>query len=60
MTARTAGAAAPPSLRSALRVTPVEGRADLDRFIRLPAKLYNFVVLAGVAAHADKHHRTGF
>jgi hypothetical protein len=41
MTARTAGAAAPLSLRSALRVTPVERRADLDRFIRLPARLYD-------------------
>jgi hypothetical protein len=41
MTARTAGAAVPQSLRSALRITPVEGRADLDRFIRLPARLYD-------------------
>ena len=41
MTARTAGAAVAQSLSSALRVTPVEGRADLDRFIRLPAKLYD-------------------
>ena len=41
MTAGTAGAAAPQTQGSALRVAPVEGRADLDHFIRLPARLYS-------------------
>jgi hypothetical protein len=41
MTARTGGAAAPQSQSSGLRVAPVEGRTDLDRFIRLPARLYS-------------------
>ena len=40
MTAGTGGAAAPQAQSSGLRVAPVEGRADLDRFIRLPARLY--------------------
>ncbi len=40
MTASTGGAAAPQAQTSGLRVAPVEGRADLDRFIRLPARLY--------------------
>jgi len=41
MTARAGGAIAPQSPSSGLRVAPVEGRADLDRFIRLPARLYS-------------------
>ena len=41
MTVRTAGAADPRSPASTLRVAPVEGRSDLDRFIRLPARLYD-------------------
>jgi hypothetical protein len=41
MTARTAGAAAPQSGMPGLRVAPVESRADLDRFIRLPIRLYD-------------------
>ena len=41
MTARTAGAAIPQTPSSGLRVAPVDGRADLDRFIRLPARLYS-------------------
>jgi hypothetical protein len=41
MTARTAGAADPRSPAPTLRVAPVEGRSDLDRFIRLPARLYD-------------------
>ena len=40
MTARTGGAAAPQAQSPGLRVAPVEGRADLDHFIRLPARLY--------------------
>ena len=41
MTAGTGGAAVPQPLSSGLRVAPVDGRADLDRFIRLPARLYS-------------------
>jgi GNAT superfamily N-acetyltransferase len=41
MTARTAGAAAPQTQGPGLRVAPVEGGADLDRFIRLPTRLYS-------------------
>ena len=41
MTARTAGAALPQATPADLRITPVEGSADLDRFIRLPARLYD-------------------
>jgi hypothetical protein len=40
MTASTGGAAAPQAQSSGLHVAPVEGRGDLDRFIRLPARLY--------------------
>ncbi len=40
MTASTGGAAAPQAQTAGLRVAAVEGRADLDRFIRLPARLY--------------------
>ncbi len=41
MTARTGGAVAPQPQSSGLRVAAVEGRADLDRFIRLPTRLYS-------------------
>ena len=41
MTARTGGAAPPQTQSSGVRVAPVEGRSDLDRFIRLPARLYD-------------------
>jgi hypothetical protein len=41
MTARTGGAADPQAQSSGLRVTPVDGGADLDRFIRLPMRLYS-------------------
>ncbi len=41
MTARTGGAAPPQTQSSGVRVVPVEGRRDLDRFIRLPARLYD-------------------
>ncbi len=40
MTIRTGGAADPRIGSSGLRVEPI-GRRDLDRFIRLPARLYN-------------------
>ena len=41
MTARTVGAAEPQILPHDLRIEPVLGRRDLDRFIRLPARLYS-------------------
>ncbi len=40
MTIPAAGADDPQSASSGLRVAPVAGRRDLDRFIRLPARLY--------------------
>jgi hypothetical protein len=41
MTAGAGGAAVPRAQASDLRVVPVERRADLDRFIRLPTRLYD-------------------
>jgi hypothetical protein len=40
MTARALGAADPQDRPRGLRIEPVLGRRDLDRFIRLPARLY--------------------
>ena len=40
MTARAVGAADPRTRGPELRVSRVDGRRDLDRFIRLPARLY--------------------
>lgn len=41
MTSQAAGAAVPPIDSSGLRIAPVAGRRDLDRFIRLPTRLYD-------------------
>lgn len=41
MTARAVGAADPQIHSRDLRIEPVRGRRDLDRFIRLPSRLYS-------------------